>query len=251
MRVAVWALLALLVLADDAHAGDRVRLKAGQSAPKFVLPVMNPAGRARTFKLKDYVGAGARRPRRAVVLTFAASYCEPCKAELVELKRRAPELAAAGVTLAVVVIDTEKEGIERMRALTVDKLRLPYPVLADRFGVLARRYGAVALPMAVLMGGDGVIRWVQTGYQPGSVDRLVAKATGKLRAAQGTARGRAPGTARGRAAQGTARGRAAQGTARGRAAQGTARGRAAQGTARGRAQGTARGRAADSGVPSP
>ena len=174
------ALLAVMVSCGAvplAEAAESVRLKAGQRAPRFLLPVMNSDRvAARTFKLADYVGADPRKPGRGVVLSFAASYCEPCREELAALKKRAEDLRSAGLTLAVVVIDTEKEGIEKMRRLVVDELDLPFPVLADRFAVVARRYGADVLPMSVVIDRNGVVKWLHSGFKPGTVKLLITQA---------------------------------------------------------------------------
>ena len=178
LRIVVSAALALssCLSGGAAAASDGPRLEVGQSAPTFFLPLMNADSQGqRIFRLRDYVGPdGARSAKRGVLLNFAASYCVICKAELVALKARKAKFDAAGVALAVIVIDTEKEGIEQMRALTVDKLKLPYPVLSDRFGVLARRYGVEALPMSVWLAPDGRIVWLETGMNLKAIDRMLA-----------------------------------------------------------------------------
>lgn len=160
-----------LALAEDAKKKDE--LVVGQVAPSFTLKTMNPerAG-TRLFPLRNYVGDSAKT-KRTVVLSFAASYCEPCKKELAELKPLADKLAKGGVQLAVVVIDTEPEGIADMKKLTVDELDLPYPVLSDRFGVLARRYDASALPKTVVVKPDGRIQWINTGFKDGAIEALL------------------------------------------------------------------------------
>ena len=163
---------------------DDGALRVGQRAPKFLLPLLNAATQGRrSFKLHDHVGPEATRPARSVVLNFAASYCEPCKEELSEFKARAPDFRYAEVELAVVVIDTTPEGVEAMRRLTVSDLKLPFPILSDRLAIVARRYGLAqdgeTLPTSVVIDGQGVIRWIQTGYEPGAVDRLLVKAGGR------------------------------------------------------------------------
>ncbi|MEL7370296.1 MAG: hypothetical protein AAFN74_15355, partial [Myxococcota bacterium] len=78
--------------------------------------------------------------------------------------------------VVIVVIDVEPNGQETMRRFIADKLALPFVTVADRFGVLARRYQASELPRSVLISGDGTVRAVQTGYTKDSLDGLLAAA---------------------------------------------------------------------------
>lgn len=177
MRLALSLALGLLVApqlaAADKPKGGEEKLELGQTAPSFTLKTMNPKlSGTRLFPLRKFVGPTAKTPK-TIVLSFAASYCIPCKKELAELKPLAGKLAAHGVQLAVVVVDTDKEGIEEMRALTVDELALTYPVLSDRFGVLRRRYAASALPKTVIVSPDGKVKWVSTGFKKGAIDHLL------------------------------------------------------------------------------
>lgn len=159
-----------------AHAAEAESLKVGEAAPTFVLKTMNAklSGQAQ-YALKERVGPEAKAPKKAVVLSFAASYCEPCRRELKELKGMKAELDGAEAELAVVVIDTDPEGIAIMEKLTVEELALPFPVLADRYGVLARRYHANALPMTVVIGSDGNVRYLASGFAEGALDKLRAE----------------------------------------------------------------------------
>lgn len=180
MRCA-WATLAALTVVGSgvvpALAAEPRGLEIGQAAPRFFLPRMNATGSgSRMFKLADYVGRDPKYGGRGVILNFAASYCVPCRAELAELKSQKERLDSAEVTLAVVVIDKEREGIETMRALTVDRLELPFAVLSDRFGVLARRYGVSKLPMSIVIDRRGRVRWVTSGFKPDTIETLLAQA---------------------------------------------------------------------------
>lgn len=175
MKALVTAIL-LVGLGTPAWAGKKPEpLEVGAEAPRFTLSTMNPMkASAKRFSLVNYVGPDAKEKKRAVVLSFAASYCEPCKRELGELKKLKKKLDASNVLLAVVVIDTEPEGIESMRKLTVDELGLEYPVLTDRFGVLARRYRANTLPMTIIVSPDGKVKWLNVGFQEDAIDKLLA-----------------------------------------------------------------------------
>lgn len=164
---------ALFGIASTARAGeDGEKLKVGEPAPPFTLKTMNPElSKVKRFALRDFVGDDTKTKKK-VVLSFAASYCGPCKKELIELAKLKDALDKAGVELAVVVIDTDAEGIETMKKLTVDELALKFPVLSDRFGVLARRYHANELPMTVLISPDGQVQWLSSGFAEGAIDRF-------------------------------------------------------------------------------
>jgi alkyl hydroperoxide reductase subunit AhpC len=161
------------VLAAGAAFAEEQKLQIGQEAPPFSLKAINPAKGVPLFALKTFVGPEAKDEKKYVVLSFAASYCEPCRLELAELKKIASRLAASNVLLAVVVIDTDPAGIEIMRKLCVEDLDLPFPVLSDRFGVLARRYAANTLPMTVVVSPDGKVKWWSSGFRPDAIDELM------------------------------------------------------------------------------
>ncbi len=150
------------------------RLKIGEEAPPFTLKTVNPKKSGqRLFALRQYAGQNAKHKRKFVVLSFGASYCGPCKKELPELKTLAPKLKKANVELAVVIVDTEPEGTKEMIALCRDKLDLPFAVLSDRFGVLARRYHADQLPLTVVVDGTtGQVAWQSVGFKDDAIARL-------------------------------------------------------------------------------
>lgn len=168
----------LLVLCTAARPGALAAeepLSVGKAAPPFSLRTMNPdVAKQRVVALKNHVGPGAVDPKKAVLLSFAASYCEPCKKELAELSQLEPALRAKGVLTAVIVIDKDEEGIAKMKKLLLEELAVPMPVLSDRFSILARRYGAEKLPYVVLIGGDGAVRWIHAGYDKKALEGALA-----------------------------------------------------------------------------
>lgn len=153
-----------------------VGLPVGADAPAFSLKLMNPEqAQQKSLVLADHVGPGAPHKKKGVLLSFAASYCAPCKKELADLAVAEPAWRKAGLLTAVVVIDTEAAGIEAMRAFLLDELKLPFPVLADRFAILARRYRAEALPYVILIDAEGKVRWSHAGYDPAALGAVLAK----------------------------------------------------------------------------
>lgn len=177
------ALAQALLLSPELRAdgvGEEKRagkvLSVGERAPRFALKVLNPErSGCQFFSSKRILGSGASEPCAALVLSFGASYCLPCRKELPALKALEARFRERGVRVAEVVLDREPEGIEAMRKLVTEELDLPFPVLSDRFTILARRYGADELPFLVLIDRGGTIRWLHRGFTEDAITRLQAE----------------------------------------------------------------------------
>jgi len=161
---------ASIIMLSGSTEASEVGVKVGSTAEHFTLKTMNPklSGK-RMLSSRRLVGPKANPPTKALGLTFGASYCEPCKKELKILAGLADTVSKQGSTLAAVVIDKEKDGIELMRKLVVDDLKVSFPVLSDRFGILARRYRASTLPMMVVINSKGVVEWTHAGLDKGAL----------------------------------------------------------------------------------
>lgn len=139
--------------------------RVGQKAHLFFLRTENPKlAEVEMLDLNALVGERAEAPR-TLVLSFAAWYCDPCKLELAEYGRRRAELERSGATLAVVVMDEEEVDRARMTRYLVEEVGLTFPVVEDGFQLLARKYGVRSLPHTVIIGPEGIIRKVNTGYR--------------------------------------------------------------------------------------
>jgi thiol-disulfide isomerase/thioredoxin len=159
------ALALALLLTEPTAAGDEVAV--GRPAPAFSLRTLNPEASGTAWvSLEKLVGpAGEDAEARLVVLSFFASWCEPCKKEmpfLVQLDRKYRE---QGLRVVSVDIDTEAEGIEAATRLA-SEAALRHPVCSDRFNILARRYlgDKAPLPSVFLIRKDGTIARIERGY---------------------------------------------------------------------------------------
>jgi thiol-disulfide isomerase/thioredoxin len=142
----------------------------GDPLPFFRLPAMNPAeGGPAALATSRFVGPDAETPKRALLLSFAARSCKPCMKELPQLEALAGR--RKDLQFIVVDIDTEPEEQEAMRAV-IAALKLTIPVLSDRLGIVARRYGADTLPYMVLADTTETIRWIKKGYTDDVFDEL-------------------------------------------------------------------------------
>ena len=172
--------LPLLVLAALGAAGPaladgdtKVGPPVGQDAPRFRLPPLQPQdpSRERLVALDSWLGVTDGPSRDGIVLMFAASYCAPCLEELEALPQYLERWRARGVLPVVVVIDTEEDGIASMRKRLA---RLQAPTLLDRRAILARRYRADLLPMAVRVTAEGRVAWVAQAEVIERLDRRIA-----------------------------------------------------------------------------
>jgi thiol-disulfide isomerase/thioredoxin len=164
MRPSAFAAIALL-LALPAAADEEIG--EGLPAPAFSLRTMNPdAAGTPWVALERYVGEEPEDPSaKAVLMTFFASWCEPCKREMPFLVQLDRMYRDQGLRVIGVCIDKEEPGIEAAKKLVAEK-GVAYPVLSDRFNFLARRYlGEKApLPSVFLIKRDGTIARIERGY---------------------------------------------------------------------------------------
>lgn len=160
------ALLAGLALALPVRAEQDEAVVGGQ-APGFSLRVLNAqeAG-VGWLSLQSLVGEEAEDAgARVVLVSFFASWCAPCKKELPLLVDLDQRYRSLGLRVIGVSIDKEEDGIAAARKLAADQ-HAAYPVLSDRFNLLARRYlgDQAPLPSVFLIGRDGTILAVERGY---------------------------------------------------------------------------------------
>jgi peroxiredoxin len=162
------ATLMLLFIAARALGEDaEPTLQIGQPAPTFTLPLYNAEAQHRaTLSLEDLVGPEAIEPGvKLVVLSFFATFCEPCKREMPFLQQLQDSYGDRGLRVILVSIDRD-EGAEAKIAELLRKNHVTFPVLRDRFNFLARRYlgDKAPLPSVFLIDKDGMVKGMNRGY---------------------------------------------------------------------------------------
>ncbi|HUL59887.1 MAG TPA: TlpA disulfide reductase family protein [Anaeromyxobacteraceae bacterium] len=181
MRLSLAAALALALAARAVPADDEVAV--GQPAPAFSLKTLNPeVARSAWIALDRYVGDEAADPgAKLVVISFFASWCVPCQKELPALEQLHRTYADQGLRVLGVDVDREEAGIAAARKL-LEAHRVTYPVLSDRFNLLARRYlGAQApLPSLFVVRRDGTVARIERGYAKDVSAVLLAEIQGGL-----------------------------------------------------------------------
>ncbi len=186
--------LAALALAAALPASAEEEIGVGLPAPAFTLRTLNgDACGAAAVSLDALAGAAPEDPgSRLVLISFFASWCGPCKKELPFLEALHRRYRADGLRVLAVTVDRDEAGIADARRLATAS-RVTFPVLLDRFNLLARRYlgEQSPLPSVFLVARDGTLLRVERGYGEGASSFLAAEVQKALGAAPRTAR--APG----------------------------------------------------------
>jgi len=135
--------------------------------------LMDQAGQP--WRLTDALQDGA-----VVVVFYRGDWCSYCNGQLATMAREYGDYLRRGATIAAVVIDSPEQN-----AAMVEKLALPFPVLADPGGARVMMSagvwddgGKMAKPAIVVVAPDGseTYRYVGTDFmdRPGDEDVLVA-----------------------------------------------------------------------------
>lgn len=138
----VTALLAAVVV--------RAELKVGDTVPAFAS--------AGVVALGD--SPAPSTAGQVVLLDFWASWCAPCKASFPAMAKLHQDYAARGLVIAAVSVD-EKAAAALAFA---KKLAPPFATLHDREQKLAGLAALPAMPTSYLIGRDGRVRFIHTGF---------------------------------------------------------------------------------------
>jgi peroxiredoxin len=141
------AWLLCVQLAGAAFAAPNL---AGAEAPDFVLK----SASGENLRLSEFRG-------EVVMLSFWATWCGECRAQLTELNDWYGTYGNAGLRLLAVGLDREFADVRE----TADSLRLDFPVLHDAGLEVSRLYGVEAMPVAVLIDRDGIVRDAIEGFR--------------------------------------------------------------------------------------
>ncbi len=124
-------------------------VEIGQVAPDFELP-----GRALPIKLSDYKG-------KTVYLDFWASWCGPCKQSFPWMNDMQGRFSGKG--LRVVGINVDQQTDEAKAFLTENQAK--FDVGFDQGGKTPRAYAIKGMPTSVLIGPDGKVMYVHSGFK--------------------------------------------------------------------------------------
>jgi len=157
----------LFISGDLNGSSQRARrdsLKVGDEAPPFALRDL--ATDEPTF-LRDYTGKTLRdgkTERHAVVMSFWATWCQPCKVEIPLLMKMADDFRRQPVK--IFLVNTKEE-----KSVTEDSVRAVYKArnynlrcLLDPTWRAADNFKVTGLPMIVVIDKFGIVRKINRGF---------------------------------------------------------------------------------------
>jgi thiol-disulfide isomerase/thioredoxin len=156
-------LLALLI----ATPASAQVLAPGQPAVELDIAV-DASGKP--FKLAAFRG-------RWLVVTIGASWCGPCKDELVAWNKLAAEFAGRVVFVSLAIDNEIADGKAFHKRLGVPSLVRAY--MPEEHSKVVDRYGAATMPATFVIGPDGIVRHVHPGFE----QKLAAQESQKLKTA--------------------------------------------------------------------
>lgn len=157
--------LALALACEGKPGGERKGppvLALGAEIPPFA----GVSIRGEPLTLADYRG-------RVVLLNVWATWCEPCRTELPELRALHERLGPRGLTVVGVSVDAARDATT-LRTM-VSGFNLGYPVIHDEKNRIGGPFRIVGYPTSFVVDRAGVLRWRRDGLiKPDDPELLAA-----------------------------------------------------------------------------
>ena len=136
-------------------------LKVGDEAPTFFVRDLTE----QNFFFSDTLKLG-----RPTVLSFFATHCIPCRAEMPQLATLSREYTNVNIYLVDVSGKIKEDPVKVKKLVT--KLGVNLQVLMDKYGKVAEKYGVKSLPRLVIIDQKSKVHHIHDGYAPGDEKKL-------------------------------------------------------------------------------
>ena len=120
----------------------------GAAAPAFDLP-----GDTARVSLDAYKG-------KLVYVDFWASWCGPCRKSFPWMSGLQQRYGAHGLHVVAINVDAKRDDAAAFLA----KVPAGFTVAYDQAGATPRAYGIKGMPSSALVGRDGKLLWLHTGF---------------------------------------------------------------------------------------
>lgn len=108
------------------------------------------------------------RDRKAVVVDFWATWCAPCLRSMPKLQELHEEFEERQVEVVAVNLGEDLETIERF----LRRKEYTFRVVADKDEAIGNRFGVNAIPAQLVVNADGLVEWIQIGYDQSKESEL-------------------------------------------------------------------------------
>ncbi|HXG82803.1 MAG TPA: redoxin family protein [Pyrinomonadaceae bacterium] len=131
-----------------------LKIKIGQPLPDFAVKTMN--GAASSVK-KQF------KPGRNTLINIWATWCVPCAKEMPELEKMLPLLAARGIDVVGINVDTEKNA--NIKGYVANK-RVTYPILIGGTAAIENIYATdeLSVPLTILVDKNDIVTELIPGW---------------------------------------------------------------------------------------
>ena len=166
--------LILLVISTQGLIGE---MQLGSEAPLFSLPDVDNEYVA----LRDLCGEKLRKPwknktKHVVVLSFFASWCKPCIAEIPHLQVLKNKYKNESIKFFLINVGEEKGKIQEF----LESRNITISILMDKYKKVSEKYDALRLPRLIVIDKKGIIQLEQRGFKDGKkfesdLDAIISK----------------------------------------------------------------------------
>lgn len=148
-----------VIAGDDPTAND---LLINDDAPVFSLPDLD----GNYIFLRDFCGGSLRKPwinkeKKAVVISFFATWCVPCKREIPYLIQLKNQFKDKPVQFLLIDVGEDKDKVKPF----ISQENIDLTVLFDQYQVVSKKYGATSLPRLVVLSKEGKVKKYQKGFE--------------------------------------------------------------------------------------
>jgi len=166
MRVIIRSIISVFCVVGiftSVNGQDSVsQVAVGQSAPAFSLPAIDGSREV----LSVWCGKSLSKPfvnntKKTVIISFWATYCEPCKKEIPLLHEFYEKYKNNDVKVFLISIDAK--GAAEVEPFLKDH-KYTLPILLDPYRRTASRYGVTTVPMLFVISPDGEITYISKGF---------------------------------------------------------------------------------------